>query len=124
MKFLKFNIAIYDWDIYYIEAERKKDAKAVVAKLRSIPASEALIKEVLDDIKSDSTDGGHHLYNGEARKSVILLYRSTSKKNRINIIFHEKRHVEDRICEHLHIEDEEASAFLAGYIAEKLIPIL
>jgi hypothetical protein len=124
MKYLKFNIDIYDWDIYYIEVERKKDSKAVIAKLRSIPASKELINEVRDDIKSGSKNGGHHLFNLVFRKSVILLYQTTNKKDRINIIFHEKRHVEDRLCKHLDIDDMEASAFLAGYIAEKLIPIL
>ncbi len=124
MKYLHFNIAIYDWDVYYIEAEKKKDAKAVVAKLSKIPTSETLMKEAFNDIKGGSTNGGHHLFGLISRKSVILLYPTTSIENRVNIIFHEKRHTEDGICKHLGLKGREAPAFIAGYIAEKLIPIL
>ena len=92
--------------------------------MRSLKVSDELIRETGDDIKIGAKNGGHHSYNVESRKSVITLYESSSKRNRINIIFHEKRHIEDRICKHCGIDDMEAAAFLAGYIAEKLIPIL
>ncbi len=124
MKYLRFNIALYDWDIYYIEAERKKDADAVISKLHKIRTGKETIKEIRKNIENNDKDGAQHLYNLTSRKSVILLYKSTNKKDRINIIFHEKRHVEDRICKHLGIDDVESAAFIAGYIAEKLIPIL
>lgn len=37
---------------------------------------------------------------------------------------HEKRHVEDRILSNCNINDKEASAYLAGYLADKFVNIL
>jgi len=124
MKYLKFKIDIYDWDIYYIEVEKKKDLKAVIVKLSKLKMPHKIMVGIRDDIKDGATNGGHHWCHTYERKTIVLLYKTTSKRNRTHTIFHEKRHIEDRILHHLGIDDIEASAFLAGYIAEKLIPIL
>ena len=124
MKYLKFKIDIYDWTVYYIEAEKKEDADAVLKKLSILKIGDKTIKSTRDEIDGGHGNGGEHLCNLTLRKSVLLMLPSTNRANRINIIFHEKRHIEDKICNHLGLKGREAPAFIAGYIAEKLIPIL
>ena len=53
-------------------------------------------------------------------KQMILLYPQTSKASRINCLGHEKRHLEDRILKHCHIDDLETAGYLAGFLTKKL----
>ncbi len=121
MKYLKFKIDIYDWDIHYIETENKKDADNIIRKLSQLRISDEMKKEVREEIENDVINGGEHFWNSTTRLSILLLYKTSNKEEKINIICHEKRHTEDRICEHLGIKDTEAVAFIAGYIGERII---
>jgi hypothetical protein len=124
MKYLNIKIPIYDWNLYFIEVEDKADLVKVLAKFNIIKPTKELVDEVISNIDRGMFNGGMHYYNTDMRKTLIMLYKTTSKAKRINIIFHEQRHAVDRICAHLLIDDIEASAHLSGFIAEKLTPIL
>ena len=124
MKYLKFNIKIYDWDVFYIEVESKKDAKKVVNKLKSIGVPMDAMDDVGPAIKNNAQNGGEHFYYLPRRWSIILMYKTSNNSRKFEIICHEKRHIEDRIMEHLGLEGTEAGAFIAGYIAKKLTPII
>lgn len=124
MKYYKFKIKIYDWDIFYIEVESKKDAKKVVKKLESIGVPKDAMDDVGPAIKNNAQNGGEHFYNSGRRWSIILMYQASNNSRKFEIICHEKRHIEDRIMEHLGLEGTEAGAFIAGYIAMKLTPII
>ena len=120
MKYYKFKIKIYDWDIFYIEVESRKDEKVVEKKLKSLGLTKKLRKFATNEIKDGAKDGGECFNNAYKRWSIIVLYQSRNYKNKIEILSHEKRHVEDSIINQLNLECREARAHIAGYIAKKL----
>lgn len=56
---------------------------------------------------------------GQIHDAMIEYHPFTSLSNQVEVFTHEKRHVEDRICEWLGINDIEASAYLAGFLGVK-----
>ena len=116
----KFKIEIYEWKVTFIEITSKKDWKKVNKIQKGFGVDKNTIKETRMHIKAGSKDGGLHSWN-RFRKSIILLYPSSSMRQRIKVICHEKRHCEDRILEHLRVYGVEAPAYLAGYLSKKLI---
>ncbi len=124
MKYLKFNIKIYDWDVFYIEVESKKDAKKVVKKLKSIGVPKDVMDHIGPEIKDNAMNGGEHFYNPGKRWSIIFMHQTSSNSCKFEIVCHEKRHIEDRIMEYLGLEGTEAGAFIAGYIAKNLSKVI
>ncbi len=118
----KFTIAIYDWDIQYIEVQSSKDADAVRRILKNKNVDRDELDDTVRNIKGESVNGGEHYYDSFLRWSILLMLPTTSIAKKLDIICHEKRHIEDRITKHLGIDDLEAAAFIAGYLAEKIIP--
>ena len=96
----------------------------VVKKLESIGVPKDAMDDVGPAIKNNAQNGGEHFYNLGRRWSIILMYQASNNSRKFEIICHEKRHIEDRIMEHLGLEGTEAGAFIAGYIAKKLTPII
>ncbi len=66
-------------------------------------------------------NGGWTLHNYSRRQFAIIMTRCTDEKTRINVLSHEKRHVEDYILDMCGIDDMEAAAYLAGYLSERLL---
>ena len=116
MKKHSFKIDIYDWKVYYIEVEKKKDAKEVEKFCKKLNIdSDTIIK----NIKNGYIDGGCHIYN--ERWSVIFLYMMTSKNKKIEILVHETTHAADRIKRYCELKGTESRAFLTGFITKKLL---
>ena len=124
MKYHKFKIRIYDWDVYYIEAENSKDSKRINKKLIHIGVSKKIRKIHVNNIAGGAKDGGVHIYDVHKRQSTIIIYETTSHKEKMDILCHEKRHVEDRIIDHLSLGGTEAGAFIAGYIMRNLLKVI
>ncbi len=124
MKYLHFKIPIYDWDVHYVEVEKNKDSYKVEDVFDKLGFFDKDIDKVLKNIKDRMTNTGMLYTCNNISSSVILIYTSSNKKERMSSILHEKRHLEDRIIERMGLEGKESAAYLAGYIGKKLIPIL
>ena len=98
-----------------------KDWKKVNRIQKKFGVEKSVIKDVRSHIKNGNKNGGYHSYNVKYWESIILIYPSTSKKQRTNVICHEKRHCEDKILEHTSVYGTEAPAYLAGYLGKMLI---
>jgi len=120
MLVLKFKTEIYDWVVTYIEITHKDNH--IKKKLKKHGLSKAYIKDRLPHIKKNH-QGGDHVCNYNFRESIIVIYNCKSKKAKTNVVAHEKRHLEDSILTHWGINDREANATLAGYIAEMLLKV-
>jgi len=118
MKKLKFTIPIYDWDVVFVENIGQGEFPILKNELKKYKVHD--IDYIQESIEDGDKDFGTHLFNTYKRHSVIILLNNVSKKSRRNVLAHEKRHLEDRILNHLSIDDIEAAAYLSGYIAEKL----
>ena len=121
MKIKKFKVDVYEWKITFIEVTSKKDWKKVNRIQKKFGVEKSVIKDVRSHIKNGNKNGGYHSYNVKYWESIILIYPSTSKKQRTKVICHEKRHCEDKILEHTSVYGTEAPAYLAGYLGKMLI---
>lgn len=119
MKIKRFTVEMYQWDVALIEASSRRDYPKVRAELIKFGCEKEEIKVIKHNLSC--RDGGDHLFDLGKKKSMILLYRMSSKSIRTAILCHEKRHLEDRILECCHVDDIEASAYLAGYLGGKLL---
>ena len=124
MKYKKFKIDVYDWDIYYLEVEKKNDAEKVEKILKKLTVPEDDIKDIIEGINRSCINGGEHLFYLQRRYSIIFLYKSTKRKRKIEMISHETRHVVDRMKKYLNLKGTEAPAYITGYIMRKLYKIL
>jgi len=120
MKDIKFKINVYDWDVRFIEIESKNDLSKARQIMNKFGVDKQTIKYNLENIKKNRKNGGTHSHDNYNRKSLIFILPSSSKRDRRNVLAHEKRHCEDNILEWFNIKDIEASAMLAGYLSEKL----
>lgn len=121
MKIKKFKVDVYEWKITFIEVTSKKDWKRVNKIQKKFGVERNIIKNTKKQIKGGSKNGGYHSYNTKYWESIILIYPSSSKTQRLKVLCHEKRHCEDIILEHLSVYGTEAPAYLAGYLAKKLL---
>jgi hypothetical protein len=117
MKVKKLNIKIFGWKVILVEIKNKNEFKKVIKIMKPINLCLEDIKYIKNNMKCH--DGGDYFYNTSNKKSVILIYPITSKRERRNVLEHEKRHLVDRILENCHIKDIETSAYLTGFISEK-----
>lgn len=113
-------VPIYDFDIHVINIDDEGDS----FRLRSIMNDFGCDDESIDDectkVLKGRIDGGCLFRKLDERAFLLILSKFSSDATRINIIGHEKRHIEDRILEYCSVEDIEAAAYLAGYLSEKL----
>ena len=122
MKTKKIKVDIFEWDIVLIELSKKDTPESVLKHLKEfISLDDELTEEVTDKINRRYFDGGSHYFYTSNRMSVILLYPTSSKQKRLNVLCHEKRHAEDRILNYSGVDDIETAGYLAGYLAEELI---
>jgi hypothetical protein len=125
----KIYVGIYDWTIYYTEIEKGDKSKLTIKRLQKIYPKEIkkkdkeLFYEIKSNIKHERKDGGLCSCFEYSRKTSVLIYRTTKKKERLRVIAHELRHATDQILDVKNICDIEASAYLQGYIFMKLFNI-
>jgi hypothetical protein len=113
-------VPLYDYKIILLEIESKEEKSSVLKICNHYNIDERVVEEISSNIENDCYNGGITCHNSSCRTIVVLLYRQTNEVVRRRVINHEKRHVEDFILQHLDIDDLEASAYLAGFLSEKI----
>lgn len=123
MKIIKFEVPIYDWEVNVLIAS-KKDTDQLNRILKKFKIPKKNRENTIFELKKGYW-GGDHFYNRLYQESIILVCNSKSTQGLSKILFHELRHLEDRILETMSVENNaEAAAFLSGYICRKIIPKL
>ena len=120
MKIKEFTIPIYQYDVSLIFSEGN-DAEDVRKFLQDFECTHEDLDFVYNNITEGCFNGGETFRNMKKRKFAAVFYLFSDELVRVNIICHEKRHIEDRLMEHIVVEDIEAAAYLAGFLAEKML---
>lgn len=120
MKTKKLHIPIYEFYLVVFEIESKDDAEQLKKKIKAIGIPIESIKEDLIHIKEDHKNGGCTLYYKEHNLFCIILQPLSNDDNRRNTISHELSHVVFDICQACNIKDEEAMAYLTGWLNMKI----
>lgn len=115
-----FNIPIYNFDVFFVEVEGKEDVTPLRRLLRKQGLSDEIEGEILSAVEEGSFDGGWTLSALGRRLFYVILLPMSSEESRVNVLNHEKRHIEDDLLEYCGVDDKEAAAYLAGYLSLKL----
>lgn len=122
----KITIPLYSYDMWLVklsQSDYKKKVRLTTAKIglksKTIGLDEETCKEIDENIESGDYDGAITCHNGSHRKLVVFFYPITDEEKAVEIYCHEKRHVEDYILNFLDIDDDEAAAYLAGYLGKE-----
>lgn len=116
MKTLKFDIPLYNIHVDLVQVETKDDKNEVISFFRTMKCEQKVINEIADAIERGCHDGGDTFRNMNLRKIFVLFYPIENEETRAEIYAHEKRHIEDRVMEHVSVNDIESAGLLAGYL--------
>ncbi len=119
MKKLKFAVPLYEINVTLIQVEGVEDVDDVKACCEDIELTAEDTEAVLDIIKQDKHGVADTFRNFEKGQMLVIFYRMTNGRTKINCYGHEKRHVEDRILQWCGVDDIEAAAYLAGFLSEQ-----
>ena len=120
MKSFIFHIEIYDWDVEVIQA-MVRDASQLEKRLIQFDCPNDDIKETVEHLAIGNY-GGNHYFDRTLRQSIITLSNCDTIEKLVITLFHELRHLTDRILETMGIDDFEAAACLEALIAKKVVP--
>ena len=112
-----FTIPIYDFDCTSVQLKEKENPKKILKLLSEHNIGEEIKDEITTNIKNEYMDSALVLTNKNARLLLVILYPISSMERFVNIVAHEKRHMEDKITEAVELENGEGTAYLAGYLA-------
>ena len=116
----RIKIPIFKYNLTLIEVEEYEDYKIIGKELKRFKLSDEYYNEVIRNTRY-SYDGAITLSNCSKMQIVVVIYKHSSEKERIELINHEKRHIIDDIMTSLNINDKETPAYLDGYISSKIL---
>lgn len=120
MKLKRIKIPIYDYTVLFADIEGKQDDEPMAKVLKELNIDGDNYADVINAIKTEATNGGDTYRNMRMKKLSVILYPCKSEAMRRNILAHETRHVVDSIMEWINVNDIEASAYLQGWLAERI----
>lgn len=118
MKSKRIDIPIYDFRLDLLEIESSNDVALLTKFFKGVRLDDEISLEILEAVKNGDVDGGWTLANLGIKRILVVLLKMRSEEQRRGVLAHEKRHVEDDILKHCHVNDDEAAAFLAGYLGK------
>lgn len=116
---MKFKVPLYQVDVTLVQVESKDDADVVKPILNAFRLTQEDMSECCNAIRNDETDGSETYRNTGMKTFLVVFYRFTNERIRMNVWSHEKRYVEDRILEMSAVGDIESAGLLAGFLGEK-----
>lgn len=119
MRTKSFKIDIYRYTVTLVQAEDEDKGEDVRKFLSKYKLPSEALEDVIDGVNDKDVNGGCTFHDHRYKQIVCFFHPFTSLSRQVEVYTHEKRHVEDRMCEWLGINDIEASAYLAGYLGVK-----
>lgn len=120
LKPLTLTIDPFDWTVHYLFITKDTTLKQFTNCLDVLKIVDR--QGSLDNFNyKQRGNAGEHYYNVNSRESTVIIYRCSSQIKRIATVVHENRHVVDRLCRHLFIDDIEAPAFMEDWLIQKVL---
>ena len=117
MKNFKFSVDIYNTAVYLFQFEQGDNYTDIPENIW-----ENLDDETQEGIQGwfdiNTTDSGYTVHDPQHCSIYVIFSIATSTRNKANTYYHEVRHVTDDIMSYKCIEDNEAAAYLQGYLGE------
>lgn len=117
MRNIEFTVPLYGFKVTFLEIESESDKDDIVNILSKFDGLQEYIKDTISYIENGYVDGGDTFSSQALKEIVVIVYPCKCEESRRRVINHEKRHVEDKILRYCNINDDEAAAYLAGYLS-------
>lgn len=121
----RVEVPIYGYTMWLVKLsldDYKKEKRPTTRSMGFKSKQIDLDKETCDEIDENITDGDINgaitCHRGSHRKILVFFYPIDDEERMIEIYDHEKRHVEDDILKFLNVDDDEAAAYLAGFLGK------
>lgn len=118
MKHTKLKVEMYGFKVDVMEAESKDDAEYLARFFRRFGLEDPFVDEIITAISDGDMDGGYTFACYGVKRVFIILLEMSNATRRREVLMHEKRHAEDDILQHCSVKDDEAAAYLAGYLGK------
>ena len=117
MKTHEFQIPLYKVSVLLVQIEGPDDIGCIerLCKEHEIEVTQTLMENVTYNKKN----GGDTYRDLDRREIIVFFYPFSSQMDRVNVLCHEKRHIEDRVLNYFGVNDVESAAMLSGYLGEK-----
>lgn len=117
-----FTLPVFDHRIVYLQTKSPKPAE--LSEFRSFYRKH--FKDVPDStimecVTDPTGSGAWTAYDSMQRTGAIIIYNTYTLPDLMNLLHHEKRHLEDYILKNMSIRDGETAGNLAGFLGEKLV---
>lgn len=116
----KVKIPIYEINVTFIELDKDDSNDCVLSYLGKVKADDDEVEIIRDNIKSKAKNGGVTYFNRNLHEMLLIIFPSSSDKQRRNTINHELYHVVDNVGNCCNLECAESRAYLQGYLSEIL----
>jgi hypothetical protein len=118
MRSKKFNVPIYNYDIFMYQIETVEDVDAITRVIKKFHIDE-IIDEVTTNIIDEVDGGALTCFNAGTSTAVVIFYPCSDPETWESVLDHEKRHIVDDILERCGVNDKEAAAYLSGWMTTK-----
>jgi len=119
-----FYIDVYDYNLFIVISRKDQDdISALEKELKRLTLPDDFILEALKNF-DDGGWGGQYIFDGSTRKACIEIHNCNKAWKAADILVHEMEHIRYQIVEHHGLEGSEASAYLAGFLGRKLLPLV
>lgn len=120
----RIHIQKYDWDVTVFYESDRWNASTILRELNNIGVDDKTYFLASENLKGGYMDTGLTYTNMDARKSVIVLSKTSSKAEFANTWFHEVIHCAVHIARANGLDFEgEPMAYVGGELARSMQPV-
>jgi len=118
------NIDVYDYDLFIIISRKDQDEIGMLEKeLKRLNLPEDFISDALKNF-DDGGWGGQFIFNEVTRSACIEIHNCNKTWKVADVLTHEMDHIRGNIIAHHNLDGREVSAYLAGFLGRKLLPLV
>jgi hypothetical protein len=120
----EFTIDVYNWKVIFISFSVDQDKPK---KIKRVLKAQKFPKDLRQSIFKYTMEGGwgaDYISKLSSRRSAIIVHNCTTAESAAEVISHEISHITDMITEGLSLECTEAKAFIMGYMAYEILPLV
>lgn len=120
----RFVIDRYDWEVTVFYAVDCYYVTEIIAEMKRIGCSRDKLRIAYENIAACKLDTGVTYSNYRSRQTIMVIGLTSSAKEFMNSLDHERKHLEAHIAKALHINPwGEEICYLSGEIGERMFPV-
>lgn len=119
-----FYIDVYSYELMIVVSRKDQDnIEELKKELTRLSLPDNFISDTLKNFDNGGW-GGQYIISGSTRSACIEVHNCDKAWKVADVLTHEMDHVRGFIVKNHELEGAEASAYLAGFLGRKLLPLI